>query len=44
MPKQRSIDDRIEEKEQELLRLKTLKKIGELQGQMPSLRKARRRR
>lgn len=43
MPKQRSIEDRIVEKETELLRLKTLKKIDELQGQMPNLRKQRRR-
>lgn len=43
MPKQRPLESRIEEKEAELLRLKVLKKISDLQGQLPSRPRRRKR-
>jgi hypothetical protein len=43
MPRQRPIETRISEKEAELSRLKTLKKIRDLQDELPQLRRARKR-
>lgn len=42
MPRQRTIDVRISEKEEELKRLKTLKKIRELQDELPQIRRRKR--
>lgn len=43
MPRQRTIDVRIAEKEAELGRLKTMKKIQDLQDELPKLKRARKR-
>lgn len=43
MPRQRPIESRIAEKEAELQRLKTMKKIQDLQDELPQLRRTRKR-
>jgi len=43
MPRQRPIESRIAEKEDELARLKTLKKIRDLQEELPALRRRKQR-
>jgi len=43
MPRQRPIETRIADKEAELARLKTMKKIRDLQDELPSLRRSRKR-
>lgn len=42
MPRQRTIDVRIAEKEEELKRLKTLKRIRELQDELPAIKRRKR--